>query len=111
MIQFGSSSVCPLVSSVRISTGVSVENLTLDGQAQSINGISNQYSQSNSYVNHVSLYQILGTGLLVSYSGTSSATNSGPYSNLDFDTGGYSGTSSTVCASINGVSGTRGIRA
>jgi hypothetical protein len=111
MIQFGSSSsFCPLVSSVRICTGISVENLTLDGQAQAINGISNQYAQNNSYVNHVSVYQILGTGLLVSYSGTSSATNSGPYSKLNFDTGGYSGTSSTVCASINGVGGTHGIQ-
>jgi hypothetical protein len=109
MIQFGSSSVCPLVNNVPICTGISVEKLTLDGQAQSINGISNQYAQNNSYVNHVSVYRILGTGLLVSYSGTSSATNSGPYSNLNFDTGGYSGTSSTVCASINGVIGTRGI--
>jgi hypothetical protein len=32
MIQFGSSSVCPLVNSVPTCTGISVENLTLDGQ-------------------------------------------------------------------------------
>jgi hypothetical protein len=86
-----------------------VENLTLNGQAQSTDGIINQYAQNNSYVNHVSLYEILGTGLLVSSSGTSTAANSGPYSNITFDTGGYSGTSSTVCAQILGLTGTLGI--
>jgi uncharacterized repeat protein (TIGR03803 family) len=33
-------------------TGISVENLTLDGQGQSINGVSNAFSQDSSYVNH-----------------------------------------------------------
>ena len=51
------------------------------------------------------LYQILGTGLSVS----GSANNSGPYSNLTFDTGAYSGQNSTVCASITGLTATRGI--
>jgi hypothetical protein len=107
MIQFGSSSstVCPS----GVCTGISVESLTLDGQAQSVDGIINQYAQNNSYVNHVRIYQILGTGLLVSSAGSSSAANSGPYSNITFDTGGYSGTSSTVCAQIIGLSGTLGI--
>lgn len=41
----------------------------------------------------------LGTGLAVS----GSANNSGPYSNITFDTGGSSGLPATVCASINGV--------
>jgi hypothetical protein len=117
MIQFGSSSssVCPPVPSGPPCTGISVENLTLDGLEQSVGGIINQYAQNNSYVNHVSFYRILGTGLLVSTpsSGSSSATNSGPYSNITFDTGGYSGTSATVCASIDNVNGfllgTRGI--
>jgi hypothetical protein len=113
MIQFGSSSssICPQVGNVPTCTGISVENLTLNGQAQSVDGIINQYAQSNSYVKHVSIYQILGTGLLVSTpgSGSGSANNSGPYSNITFDTGGYSGTGSTVCASINGLSGTLGI--
>ncbi|MGA8490544.1 MAG: hypothetical protein WB711_09000 [Terriglobales bacterium] len=54
-------------------------------------------------MDHVSLYQILGTGLSVS----SSANDSGPFSNITFDTGAYSG---GICASINGLSGTRGIR-
>ncbi len=107
MIQFGSSSVCP--GSVPTCTGISVENLTLNGLAQSVDGIVNQYAQSNSYVDHVSIYQILGTGLLISDSGSSSASNSGPYTNITFDTGGYSGAPSTACAQIIGTSGTRGI--
>jgi len=105
MIQFGSSSpVCPTTGC----SGISVENLTLDGQGplgQTVNGIANAYSQDGSYVDHVSLYQILGTGLAVS----GIASNSGPYSNLTFDTGGSSGLPGTVCASINGVGGTHGI--
>jgi hypothetical protein len=89
MIDFGSSVLCaPMCNSV------SVENLTLDGQGQTINGIVNANSQAGTYVDHVSLYQILGTGLLVE----SNANNSGPYSNITFDTGGYSGAPSTVCA-------------
>jgi hypothetical protein len=92
MISFGLSSLCTASCS-----GISVENLTLDGQGQAIDGIHNDWSQDISYVNHVSLYQIQGTGLSVS----GNASNSGPYSNITFDT-------STVCASINGVSGTRG---
>lgn len=83
MIQFGSSSGA---------TGISVERLTLNGLGSSVTGIVNQYAQDRSYVDHVSLYQIRGTGLLVE----NNATNSGPYSNITFDTGGYSGTSSTV---------------
>jgi len=103
MIQFGpSSSVCGSGGC----SGISVERLTLNGKAQSVDGIINQLSQANTYVDHVTLYQILGTGLLIS----GSAPNSGPYTNITFDTGGYSGTSSTVCAQILSVSGgTRGI--
>ena len=102
MLQFGSSTICPS----SVCTGISVENLTLDGQAQAVDGIINQYAQNNSYVDHVRIYQILGTGLNIS---TTGANNSGPYSNILFDTGGYSGLSSTVCASINGVTSTQGI--
>ena len=80
--------------------------MTLDGQAQAVHGIVNQFSQPNTYVDHVTLYQILGTGLLISGSG---ATDSGPYTNITFDTGGYPGALSTVCAQIIGTSGTRGI--
>src|SRR5579863_1178548 len=100
MISFGVSSLC-----TSACTGISVENLTLDGQGQMIDGIDNGFSQDLSYVDHVSMYQILGTGLSVS----GSASNSGPYSNITFDTGSYAGGTATVCASINGLTGTRGI--
>jgi hypothetical protein len=44
-------------------SGVSIENLSLDGQGQtSINGIANGYATSG-YVKNVSLFQITGTGL------------------------------------------------
>jgi hypothetical protein len=61
-----------------------------------------------SYVDHVSLYQILGTGLVIG----GVATGSGPYSNINFDTGGATAASSTVCAQIAGqaLQGTAGIR-
>jgi hypothetical protein len=100
MVSFGVPSLCTAGCA-----GISVENLTLDGQGQSINGIVNSLSQDSSYVNHVGLYRILGTGLSV----LGNASNSGPYSDINFDLGGFSGTSSTICASINGVSGTHGI--
>lgn len=100
MIQFGSASVCS-----GPCTGISVENLTLDGGGQFVNGITNGFAQDVSTVDHVSLYQIRGTGLLIQ----GSANNSGPYSNITFDLGGTSGTSQTVCASINGPSRTRGL--
>ena len=58
MIQFGSSSCSPC-------TGIAIENLNLDGQGQTISGIVNQYSGSLSYVDHVSLYQILGGVLAI----------------------------------------------
>jgi hypothetical protein len=63
MIQFGSSSGC--------CTAISVENLTLDGKAKTgVSGIVNQYAGDLSYVDHVGLYRILGTGLSVSGSAT-----------------------------------------
>jgi hypothetical protein len=110
MIQFGSSSACPQVGNVYICTGISVENLTLDGQGgQSINGITNGFSQDFSSVNHVSLYQIVGKGLVIQNSSTGNANNSGPYSSITFDTGGATSTTSTVCAQIFDLSGTHGI--
>jgi hypothetical protein len=100
MISFGLSSLC-----TSGCTGISVENLTLNGEGQSIDGIDNGFSQDSSYVDHVGLYQIRGTGLLVE----SSANNSGPYSNTAFDTGSFAGVGSTVCAPINRLSGTQGV--
>jgi hypothetical protein len=100
LIQFGDSTISPCC------TEISVEKLSLNGDGETINGIINQYSQDFSYVDHVGLYQILGVGLMVS----GSASESGPYSNINFDTGNSSGSSSTSCVNINGVS-TRGVRA
>lgn len=60
MIQFGSSSA----------TGISVENVTLDRQGQSINGIVNQYSSYLSYVDRVTLER---ASSLLTISGNSTA--------------------------------------
>lgn len=105
MIQFGSSSICPS----SVCTGISVENLTLDGQAIFLNGITNDYAQDSTYLDHVTFYQLLGTGLTLSTAGSGTANNSGPYTNITFDTGGYSGTSGTVCLNINGLTSLLGI--
>jgi len=102
MIQFGSSAVCSSGCS-----GISVERLTIDGNSLFLHGISNLYAQNNTYVDHVTLYQILGTGLLIS---GPSAQNSGPYTNITFDTGSTPVTTSTACAQIIGTGGTKGIR-
>lgn len=84
------------------SSEISVENLTLDGNGQNITGIQNQNAGQFSYVDHVNLYQILGTGLSVS------ASDSGPYTNINFDTGVSNGQPGTVCASLYGTTNTRG---
>jgi hypothetical protein len=105
MIQFGPLTCLPQPGVPSFCSGISVERLTLDGNGQSVNGITNALGIGPSYVDHVSLYRILGTGLSVS----GSAVNSGPYTNITFDLGGVSGTQQTVCASINGLAGTRGI--
>jgi len=105
MLQFGSSTVCP-GPTPSVCSGISVENLTLDGNTSSLaTGILNQYSQSNTFVDHVGLYQILGTGLSVE----SGADGSGPYSNIRFDTA-VAGLAATVCVNLNGLTSTRGIR-
>jgi hypothetical protein len=101
MIDLGTALVCPTPAC----NDVSVENLTLDGLGQSLNGIVNTNAQTGSRVDHVSLFQILGTGLSLS----GNANNSGPYSNITFDTGSYVVLSSTVCASIRGLTNTHGI--
>jgi hypothetical protein len=74
---------------------VAVEDLSLDGQSVgSPVGISNTNSQELSYVNRVNLYRVLGVGLSIS----GSAYNSGPYSNIIYNTG--SSTSPSTCAQI-----------
>lgn len=97
MIDFCSSAPC---------VAVGVENLVLNGNGRSVNGIVNQYAGSLSYVDHVSLYKILGIGLLIS----GVATGSGPYTNINFDTGSATPSEFTVCAQIKGPTGTAGIR-
>ena len=110
MIQFGGTGTFACPSSLPC-TGISVEQLTLDGANNStnstVNGIENANSQDQTYVDHVTLWQFLGTGL---YIHTSGAQNSGPYTNITYDTNGAaSGTA--VCVNINGVGGgTHGIR-
>jgi hypothetical protein len=94
MIQFGAASCGIGVPTCY--TGISVENLMLNGNlvggaGQNINGIENFTAQS-SYVDHVTFFQILGIGLQVS------AQNSGPYTNITFDTGSSALTTSS-CAS------------
>jgi hypothetical protein len=93
MIQFASASGA---------SGISVERLTLDGKGLGINGIVNQYAGgsntsagSNTYVDHVTLYRLLGTGLQVA----GSANNSGPYTNIAFDTGSATGRLALASAS------------
>lgn len=94
--------------------GVALENLILDGKGGSIDGIVNEYAGSLSYVDHVSLYQILGAGLLLSgVPANSAATGSGPYTNITFNTGSFSASTGTVCMQIRGgtgLTGTAGIR-
>jgi hypothetical protein len=80
IMQFGSASGA---------SGISVERLTIDGLGNnSVNGIVNPNAGPNSYVDHVTLYQIRGIGLLVE----NNADGSGPYSNITFNTGSYGGT-------------------
>jgi hypothetical protein len=99
MIQF-CSSVC---------AGVTLEDVTLVGNTQAINGIVNSNAQELSYAKNVAMYQVLGTGLKI----FGSAQHSGPYSNITYDTGN-SGIFGSTCASFAISStavpgGTRGI--
>jgi hypothetical protein len=102
MLVMGSSSLCGTSC-----TGISVENLWLDGQGQSINGILNQFGQELSYVKRVTFYQLLGTGLSLT---NTNAVNSGPYSDLASSLGSFSASASstTACVQIKGIS-TRGL--
>lgn len=106
MISMGSSSttICPS----NVCTGISVENLRLDGQSKSISGVVNNYSQESSYVKHVAFYQINGTGLSVNVSSPGTPVNSGPYSDLTCSFSTTAPAGSTLCALIATAS-TRGI--
>jgi len=84
---------------VASSTGVSIENLAINGNSITGGiGITNSASGQLSYVRHVSLYNFLGTGLLV----TTGGGNSGPYSDISFTAGG----SNSICVSIQGATTT-----
>jgi hypothetical protein len=70
-----SSSVSPMIAFCSsVCTGVAIEKLVLNGNGLQIIGIENSYAGSLSYVDHVGLYQILGTGLLIN---NAAATGSG----------------------------------
>jgi hypothetical protein len=92
MIQLGDN--CPTPSCM----AVSIEDVTLNGGNQTIDGIVNSASQDLSYAKNVVIYDVLGPGLKIS----GNANNSGPYANITYDTGGLNG---TACASIYNVAG------
>lgn len=106
MIQMGLASGC---------TGLTVENLTLDGNeittGSGVSGILNQYCGDLSYVDHVWLYRILGTGLTVAPSPSTGAgaEHSGPYSDIMFNTADAATPSTTLCMQIT-ANYTHGIR-
>jgi hypothetical protein len=83
--------------------GISVEDLTLDGNNLASVGIINGQAREESYVRGVYLYRIPGIGLQV----WNAANFSGPYSNITFSNT-TSAASSTVCVWIDNVS-TRGV--
>jgi hypothetical protein len=93
--------------------GVGIADLTVNGNGQMagttpIIGILNQNSQELSFVDHVTISNVTGTGLFLGDSGAGSgnARNSGPYSNLWINSGS-SATSATSCIEIQ--TRTRGI--
>jgi len=101
MMQMGSTTTgwCPSSGCA----GISVENLTLDGNGIATTGIVNSEAQNYSYVRRVNLYQISGSALKI----YGSAQNSGPYSEIACTPGSSAG-SSTHCAQILNVA-THGI--
>jgi len=101
MIQMVPTSTLCLRPGFSVCTGISVENVVLDGQGNAVNGIENQAAGDRSYVDNVSLFQIRGTGLQID----TGANGSGPYTNITFDLGIYGGASSTHC----GMSGNLGV--
>lgn len=86
-------------------TGVSIEDLVLDGQGvANLNGIDNGYCTDLSYVKRVTIYQVLDNGLNVFDKSDPLGLNaamSGPYSDIIFDTGTKSPNSGTIGAYLN----------
>ena len=94
-------------------TGVSISDLLISGAGASLTGIVNQFAQELSFVQHVTINEVEGTGLDIE----SGATNSGPYEDLNITEGGTAFCNplscttvmaTTLCILINGAS-TRGI--
>jgi hypothetical protein len=80
-------------------TEVSVEDLALVGPSSltnSVSGIVNGQSEDMSYVRRVSMFRLGGIGLQVQ----NNAQNSGPYSDITYDTGG-AGSSTTECVELD----------
>ena len=77
MIQMGCGN-----SSCGLSFGVGVENLTLDGQSQVIDGIDNSDAEEQSYVKHVQMINIGGTGLSLGIDTSTSKSNHSSYSDI-----------------------------
>jgi hypothetical protein len=101
-----SPAVYPCGSANGICFGVSIADVMLDGGGQNIVGIANTSSQELSYIDHVNLYGIIGTGLSIS---TAQAQNSGPYSNIVCNPASSYASGASVCVDINGTPDTRGI--
>jgi hypothetical protein len=104
-----STTVYPCGGSNGICFGVSIADVMINANFQNVTGIANTSSQELSYVDHINLYGILGTGLSIT---TNQAQNSGPYSNIACNPGpgGTSGlASTTTCVDINGTGDLRGI--
>lgn len=86
-------------------TGTSIEDLVLDGnKVSNLNGIDNGYCTDQSYVKRVTIYQVLDNGLNV-YDGNdplgNNAAMSGPYSDIIFDTGAGTVSTTTIGAYLN----------
>jgi hypothetical protein len=85
MIEMGSSSLCSSPC-----TGISVEHLTLDANTAAADGIHNGWAQGLSYAAHIILRNI-STATNITTVGLrvdGSATDSGPYSDINFVAGG-----------------------
>jgi hypothetical protein len=96
-IDMGSSNLCLTTPC----SGIVVEHLWIEGSgASKITGIVNNYAQSSSYVNDVTLNNIGCAGLVIGAQ-SSAAANSGPYTNITF---GASGVGSGCTSAGNQVS-------
>jgi hypothetical protein len=77
VIDMGSSSYC----SSQPCSGISIEHVSILAKGNALNAIVNNWAQSASYVNDVTIQDVTCAGLIVG------AADSGPYSNIYFLTG------------------------